>query len=237
LLECLYLPIVKIAIIGYGKMGREIEQIALERGHEVTYRINSSNAHQLSDINRTNTDVCIEFTTPETAFRNLVQLAGASMRVICGSTGWYAKLDIVESEILSHEGALIAASNFSLGVNLFFEAAEFLAGIMSPYPEYDTKITETHHIAKLDAPSGTALTLARRIRKQMDTDVPIESLRLADVPGSHQLSFENEIDKIELTHTAYSRRGFALGAVMAAEFINGKSGIFSIKDVLASMRK
>ena len=230
----------KIAIVGYGKMGREIEKIALEHGHSISHRISAKNADQIGQINPENTDVAIEFTNPGSAFDNLSTLLNNQVSCVCGSTGWTQQGDLLGKFIdqiklinsKEHTG-LIIASNFSLGVNLFFQAAKRLSGLMKKYTAYYAAITETHHVQKKDAPSGTALTLQSLVSAGLDQTLPdIVSHRLEEVPGTHELIFTGEDDEIRLTHVAFNRHGFALGAVMAAEFLQGKSGYYTMDDVL-----
>ncbi|MFT3677234.1 MAG: 4-hydroxy-tetrahydrodipicolinate reductase [Chitinophagaceae bacterium] len=234
-----------IALIGYGKMGRAIEEIALQRGHQITARINEDN---LSDFNTTHlagTDVAIEFTSPHSAFRNIESLLQWGIPVVCGSTGWTAQLPAIEELCRKQQGAFLYASNFSVGVNLFFELNKKLAALMAGHPEYDVVMEEIHHTQKKDAPSGTAITLAEQVLQQVtrkknwvneptaDTSqLVIHSKREDPAPGTHSIRYTSPIDDIEIIHTAHSRKGFASGAVVAAEFLKGKTGIFSMKEVL-----
>lgn len=235
----------KIALVGYGKMGKEIEKIALERNHSISFRINKDNTDKILQISPQNTDVAIEFTRPESAFENLKNLLLQKVRVVCGTTGWLSKQKEIESLALQNETAFLYASNFSLGVNLFFKLNELLAQIMRKYPNYQLLLEEIHHTEKKDAPSGTAISLAESIIQnnpfkntwvnelsEKINEVSIISKREPNVPGTHIVRYQNEIDCIEIRHEAYSRKGFATGAVIAAEFIAGKKGIFSMKDVL-----
>ncbi len=198
----------KIALIGYGKMGHMIESIALERGHEVVARIDAGDAFDLKDA-----EVAIEFTTPLTAKDNILRAWAQGVPVVCGSTGWDAASLIEEDQRIHEKPMLIWKSNFSVGVNIFFEMNKWLAEQMSSQPQYTPSITETHHIHKLDKPSGTAKTLA----EQIGTEVAIESIREGEVPGTHVVTWDSEEDTIVITHIAKGRRGFALGAVLAAE--------------------
>ena len=200
--------IMKIAIIGYGKMGHMIEGIALSRGHEIVARIDAGDAFDLKD-----TEVAIEFTTPATAKDNILRAWAQSVPVVCGTTGWNAQELLDEDKRLHNKPMLVWKSNFSVGVNIFFELNKMLAGEMAKQPQYTPSITETHHIHKLDKPSGTAKTLA----EQIGADVPIESIREGEVPGTHEVTWDSEEDTIVITHIAKGRRGFALGAVLAAE--------------------
>ncbi len=234
-----------IALIGYGKMGREIEQTAIQRGHRVVLAINSANLHQLTAENLQQADVAIEFTHPEAAFANVLFCIGAGVPVVCGSTGWYAKKQEAEQACLKNHTAMLVTSNFSIGVNIFFEINRRLSQLMNTQPGYEVGITEIHHTAKKDAPSGTAITLAEQVLEQVQrkktwvnhkTDTPEElgivSERIDPAPGTHIINWNSMADSIEITHTAHNRSGFALGAVLAAEFIAGKQGIFTMKDVL-----
>ncbi|WP_448528043.1 4-hydroxy-tetrahydrodipicolinate reductase [Raineya sp.] len=235
----------RIALIGYGKMGKEIEKIALERSHSISFRINKENASEICKISPQNTDVAIEFTSPESAFENLKNLLSQKISVVCGTTGWLTKQKEIENLALQNQIAFLYASNFSLGVNLFFRLNELLAQMMSKHPSYQLLLEEIHHTEKKDAPSGTAISLAEGIIQnnplknawinelsEKNNEVSIISKREPNVPGTHIVRYQNEIDCIEIRHEAYSRKGFAMGAVLAAEFIAGKKGIFSMKDVL-----
>lgn len=235
----------KIALVGYGKMGKTIERIALERGHEVVLRISSSNQSDLNKENLANADVVIEFTNPEAAFDNVRKCLMAGTPVVCGSTGWNEKLEEAYKICLENNTAMLQSSNFSIGVNVFFEINKLLAQIMNQYPNYEVSIEETHHTHKKDAPSGTAITIAERILEQLDrkktwsitqpfvpSELSIVAHRIDEVPGTHNVKYSSDIDEIELIHTAHNRDGFALGAVITAEFLQGKKGIFKMKDVL-----
>lgn len=236
-----------IALIGYGKMGKAIEQIALQRGHQVTLRIGRSNLHDFVKENLVLADVAIEFTSPESAPDNVLRCLDAGVPVVCGSTGWNERLYLAKEKCAVSNGAFLHASNFSIGVNIFFEINKQLASLMNDWPEYSVTIEETHHTAKKDAPSGTAITLAEQVidnlkRKQhwqldappqQEELLPIKAYREEDVPGTHRVSYRSAIDDIEIVHTAHSREGFALGAVLAAEFIQHRKGIFTMSDVLA----
>lgn len=229
-----------IAIIGYGKMGKTIEEILIERGHHVPVKLNRKpEAEDLKNI-----DVAIEFSNPEAAFENINALIENKIPTISGTTGWLDKLDEIIELNQKNDCAFLYGSNFSLGVNLFFELNERLAKLMANYPEYKIELEEIHHTQKLDAPSGTAISLAKGIIEnstktnwnldQSDSEeiIPIKALRIDNVPGTHTVSYHSEVDSIEIKHTAHTRRGFALGAVLAAEWIHGKKGFFSMKDVL-----
>ncbi len=235
----------KIALIGYGKMGKEIEQIAIGRGHTVVLKIDVNNQQDLTPENLSQADVAIEFTTPATAISNYLKCFDAGVPVVSGTTGWLDQRAIVEMECLSKGGCFFYASNFSLGVNLFFELNKILARMMKPFSEYDVTMTEIHHTQKLDAPSGTAITLAEGILNQggskkswtIETPKNAEELQIIPIrkdpyPGLHTIRYDSAVDYLEITHNAYSRKGFAMGAVLAAEFCFGKKGIFSMPDLL-----
>ena len=239
-----------IAIIGYGKMGKMIETIAEERGHRIVLKIDIDNQEDFTSENLEKTQVAIEFTKPETAFNNVCRCIEFGVPVVSGSTGWYDRLEEAEHLCTELSGTMLCTSNFSLGVNILFEINRQLARMMNSFPEYSIEIEETHHTQKLDAPSGTAITLAEGIigeisrikkwrlqqqpvgAKNFSPLLPIRAIRSGDVPGTHQVKYSSEIDDIEIIHTAHNRKGLALGAVMAAEYIYDKKGIFSIKDFL-----
>jgi 4-hydroxy-tetrahydrodipicolinate reductase len=235
----------KIALIGYGKMGKAIESIAIERGHEIVLKVGIENLEDFTNENLCKADVAIEFTGPESAFDNIKKIMDAGVSVISGSTGWLKHYDEAVAYNAEKETGFLYASNFSLGVNLFFALNSFLAKIMAPYNQYEASITEIHHTAKLDAPSGTAITLAEQMigqlpgkthwtKEQNDGSdaIFIESKRIDPAPGTHTIKYASSVDTITIEHEAHSRHGFALGAVYAAEFINGKKGVYSMKDVL-----
>lgn len=234
-----------IALIGYGKMGKAIEEIALQRGHHITVRINEENLGDFNASHLAGTDVAIEFTSPHSAFSNIISLLQWGIPVVCGSTGWTEQLPTVEDLCRKHHGAFLYASNFSVGVNLFFELNKKLATLMASHPEYDVVMEEIHHTQKKDAPSGTAITLAEQVLQQVTrkknwvnepatdaSQLVILSKREDPAPGTHSIRYTSSIDDIEIIHTAHSRKGFASGAVVAAEFLKGKTGIFSMKEVL-----
>lgn len=235
----------KIALIGYGKMGKEIEQILIARGHTIPLIIDLNNTNDLDAAHLKEIDVAIEFTTPSTAYGNVVKCLEAGVPVVCGTTAWLDKLPQVEQLCKEKNGAFFYASNYSIGVNIFFEINRRLAQLMNRFGEYDVTIEETHHTQKKDAPSGTAVTLAEGILENLDrkqkwvcgtTTVPEElevvAIRRSVVPGTHTVTYESDVDSLSVTHMAKSRRGFALGAVLAAEFLYGKTGIFSMKDLM-----
>ncbi|MBL56800.1 MAG: 4-hydroxy-tetrahydrodipicolinate reductase [Flavobacteriales bacterium] len=234
----------KIAILGYGKMGKEIEAIALSRGNDVVLKVGKENLHELTEEKLKNADVAIEFSTPDTAFDNIQLCFKANVPVVVGTTGWLEKLNACVEQTKQGAG-LFYASNFSVGVNVFFEINKKLAQLMAPYSDYKVAMEEIHHTEKLDAPSGTAITLAEGVIDHIpvvnnwvneSTDdaskVGIVSKRIEKVPGTHVITYENEIDEIYIKHTAHNRKGFALGAVLAAEFMNNKSGYYGMSDLL-----
>ena len=235
----------KIALIGYGKMGKAIEEIALSKGHEIVLKIGASNTSDFTKENIQKADVAIEFTGPDTAFENISKCIQWAVPVVCGSTGWLDHFEKAKKLCEEEKGCLLYASNFSIGVNLFFEINKQVAALMEPYENYDVSMTETHHTEKKDAPSGTAISLAEQILAQIGrkkkwvneasreaSDLNIRSERIDPAPGTHTISYDSAIDSIEITHTAHTRKGFASGALLAAEFANQKIGIFTMKDVL-----
>lgn len=235
----------KIGLIGYGKMGKEIEKIAIERGHSIPLIIDAHNPGDLTSENLTNCDAVIEFTMPESAVRNYMACFEAGVPVVSGTTGWLHRQEEVHRKCRETDGTFFYASNFSVGVNLFFELNRKLALLMADHPEYQVRMTEVHHTHKLDAPSGTAITLAESLleilpgkkswknQAQVAADeLPILSERVGEVPGIHTITYESEVDLIEITHSAKNRKGFALGAVLAAEFCLQNKGILSMKDLL-----
>ncbi len=237
----------KIALIGYGKMGKAIEAIALERGHTAPLKIDITNIEAFTAANLQQCDVAIEFTSPHSAVENISKCLDAGIPVISGSTGWLAEWDTIKNKCEALNGSLIYASNFSVGVNIFFELNKKLAQLMQNQPSYHVSMEEIHHTQKKDAPSGTAITLAEQVMEFIpaknkwvndDTTVANElsivSKRIDPAPGTHSIKYSSVIDDIEIIHTAHSRTGFATGAVLAAEFIKGKKGIYSMKEVLFS---
>jgi len=235
----------KIALIGYGKMGKAIEEIAVSKGHEIVLKIGASNTSDFTKENIQKADVAIEFTGPHTAFENISKCIQWAVPVVCGSTGWLDHFEKAKKLCEEEKGCLLYASNFSIGVNLFFEINKQVAALMEPYENYDVFMTETHHTEKKDAPSGTAISLAEQILAQIGrkkkwvneasretSNLIIRSERINPAPGTHTISYDSPIDSIEITHTAHSRKGFASGALLAAEFTNKKIGIFTMKDVL-----
>ena len=228
-----------IALFGYGKMGKMIEQIALSRGHEITAKIDVDS--EKPDFG--NMEVAIDFSMPDAAFSNVAQCIENGVPIISGTTGWLDNYDKAVELCEERNGAFIYASNFSLGVNVFFELNGYLAKMMGNLKDYDVSIEEIHHTQKLDAPSGTAITLAEgiiaksdftswQLGKNEEGKIPIESKRIGATPGTHSVTYGSKIDSIEIKHSAHNREGFALGAVIAAEWILGKTGVFTMKDVL-----
>jgi 4-hydroxy-tetrahydrodipicolinate reductase len=226
----------KITLIGYGKMGREIEKAALERGHEIVRTIDVDNPEAFDSPAFLSTDVAIEFTRPESAYANYLKCFERHIPVVAGTTGWTQHLDAVRKACCEQGQTFFYASNYSVGVNLFFALNRRLAQLMNRFTAYDVRMEEIHHIHKLDAPSGTALTLAEDIVAQIDRktrdQLTIESKRTGEVPGIHEVIYESEADSIRIRHEAFNRRGFAVGAVMAAEFICGRTGFFTMNDLL-----
>ena len=230
----------KIALFGYGKMGKVIEKIAIERGHEIVLKIEQGDASYNLKI----ADVAIDFSTPTAAVSNITEAINCQIPVVCGTTGWLEAFESIKSLCHSKNGAFLYASNFSLGMNLFFELNRKLAQVMKPYGEYSMGIEEIHHTQKQDAPSGTAITLAEDAIKESEytgwslgksldpKQIGIEAKRIENIPGTHSVSYDSKIDSIEIKHIAKNREGFGLGAVIAAEWLFGKTGVFSMKDVL-----
>ena len=235
----------KIALIGYGKMGKTIEQIALNRGHQIVSIVDINNPEEFQSANFKSADVAIEFTTPATAFDNYMKSSAAGVPVVSGTTGWLDRIGEIKEKCEKEGKTFFYASNFSIGVNIFFALNKYLAKIMNNFPSYNISMTETHHIHKLDAPSGTAITLAEGIIENVDrkdrwtletaeqpTDLPIHAIREGEVPGIHEVTYESDVDYISIKHDAKSRAGFALGAVVAAEFTAGKKGFLGMDDML-----
>ncbi|HEV2830548.1 MAG TPA: 4-hydroxy-tetrahydrodipicolinate reductase [Hanamia sp.] len=235
----------KIALLGYGKMGHAIEEIALQKGHQIVLRINDLNLNDLTRENIQQADVAIEFTNPQSAVDNILFCLNKNVPVVSGTTGWLEHFKTVEQKCKEENGTFLYASNFSVGVNIFFELNKKLAALMKPHPGYDVSLEEIHHTQKKDAPSGTAITLAEQIMASSDqknkwinsesknkNELSIISKRIDEVPGTHSVKYFSGVDDIEIIHTAHSRKGFAEGAVLAAEFLEKKKGIFGMKDVL-----
>lgn len=239
----------KIALIGYGKMGRAIEEIATERGHEVVLRIASANRDEMTVANLSRADVAIEFTGPHAARQNVLDCLQAGIAVVSGSTGWNEHLAEANEKAVACDAGFLHASNFSVGVNIFFEVNKLLAALMNGRTEYGVAVEETHHVHKKDAPGGTAITIAEQIIAGLDTKsgwqldgaadaatLPVFAHRVGEVPGTHKVTYSSDIDTIEIVHTAHSRKGFAMGAVLAAEYMAGRKGIHTMKDVLGIAR-
>ena len=235
----------KIALIGYGKMGKTIEQIALNRGHQIVSIVDINNPEEFQSVNFKSADVAIEFTTPATAFDNYMKSFAAGVPVVSGTTGWLDRISEIKEKCEKEGKTFFYASNFSIGVNIFFALNKYLAKIMNNFPSYNISMTETHHIHKLDAPSGTAITLAEGILENVDrkerwtletaeqpTDLPIHAIREGEVPGIHAVLYPSDFHYISIKHDAKSRAGFALGAVVAAEFTAGKKGFLGMDDML-----
>ena len=235
----------RVLILGYGKMGKTIEQIALNRNHSVPYKIDLNNKHELSSVSDKEVDVAIEFSNPESAYENVKFCIENNIPVVCGTTGWLDKKKEIEALCLKKGGGFFYASNYSVGVNLFFHFNKKLAQIMNGYPQYQVSMEEIHHTEKKDAPSGTAITLAEGIlsaypvkknwvneETKKREELSIISKRIDKVPGTHTIFYQSEVDTIELRHTAHSRQGFAEGAVIAAEWLVGKKGVFGMDDML-----
>jgi 4-hydroxy-tetrahydrodipicolinate reductase len=235
----------KIALIGYGKMGKEIEQVTLAMNHEIVLKISTGNYSELTIENLKKADVAIEFSTPKTAVANILKCFEASIPVVVGTTGWLDRLEQIKALCEQNNQAFFYASNFSVGVNLFFQLNEYLAGMMKSYPEFVPSMEEIHHIHKKDAPSGTAITLAQGLMQAHNgpekwvlgesgnpNELVIHSKREGEVPGTHSVSYTSKVDQITISHEAYSRKGFAEGAVHAALWLVGKKGVFGMKDML-----
>lgn len=241
----------KLAILGYGKMGRIIEQFAMERGHEIVLKVNEHNLDDLSIANLKNAEVAIDFSTPDSVMKNIEICFDAGVAIVVGTTGWYGQLQEVKNQCLKGNNTLLYGSNFSVGVNVFFHINKILAKIMNNYAQYEVQVEEIHHSEKLDSPSGTAMSIAEGILDELDrknewinqlvgsetelTTKPeqllIESHRIENVPGTHTVIYSSEVDEIEFKHTAHNRAGFALGALLAAEWVNDKTGFFNITDM------
>lgn len=229
----------KIALLGYGRMGKTIERLAVERGHEIIYRIKEN----IASYDLSLADVAIDFSIPSAAFENITTCFQQQIPVISGTTGWLEKYEEAVALCKKKNGGFIYASNFSLGVNLFFELNRKLAQMMNSFPEYSVSIEEIHHTQKLDAPSGTAISLAEQIMEKSgkkgwkldhaaEDEIPIHAKRIENVPGTHLVSYNSKLDTLNIEHIAHSRDGFALGAIVAAEWLQNKTGVYTMKDVL-----
>jgi 4-hydroxy-tetrahydrodipicolinate reductase len=236
----------KIGLLGYGKMGKAIEEIATSRGHSIVLRCSSTNPIETIDLSLA--DIFIEFTQPDLAVKHIEHCIQAGKPIVVGTTAWQSDLPKLVAHVNSSNGSLLHASNFSIGVNLMFLLNEKLAKLMNQYKEYTAEISEVHHLQKLDHPSGTAVSLAQgiisnsnyyeryhaalnQLPEPLDTSIPIEAIRKPDIPGTHHVQWNSEVDQITLSHQAHNRNGFALGAVIAAEFLVDKKGVFSMRDV------
>ncbi|MEA3446604.1 MAG: 4-hydroxy-tetrahydrodipicolinate reductase [Bacteroidota bacterium] len=235
----------KIALIGYGKMGKEVEALAKDRKHEIIVTIDKAGFTKKALMALKNADVAIEFSTPETAFDNFLKCFEYGVPVVSGTTGWLGRFKELEDVCKSKNAGFFYASNFSLGVNLFFEINKKLAQLISPYSDYQLSIEEIHHTKKLDAPSGTAISLANDIIAEqnqkttwvcntdaLENEIPISAIRIENITGTHTIKYDSPVDCIEISHKAKNRKGFALGAIIAAEFMNGKKGIYGMKELL-----
>lgn len=241
----------KIVLLGYGKMGQLIERFAMKRGHEVVLIVDESNRSSITSEDLEDADMAIDFSTPDAALENISLCFESDLPLVVGTTGWYEHLEEVKETCLYADQSLLYGSNFSIGVNIFFHINKMLAKAMDPYKQYDVQVEEIHHIHKLDAPSGTAITIAEGILENSDDkkswvnsvegsgeevipkadELLIESLRIEEVPGTHTVLYSSEVDQIEFKHTAHSREGFALGAVIAAEWLFGKKGFYQVTEM------
>jgi 4-hydroxy-tetrahydrodipicolinate reductase len=237
----------KIVLLGYGKMGKEIEKIAVARKHEIVLKVDENNHNSITKEQLAAADVAIEFSTPHTVEENIYKCFNAGLPIVVGTTGWYDNFEKIKADCTKGNNALFHATNFSVGVNLFFKVNKYLAELMNNYPDYNVSMEEIHHIHKLDKPSGTAITLANQVleklnrktkwsidpdSRQDDSALFIEDKREGEVPGTHFLKYTSPIDDIEIMHKAHNRQGFALGAVMAAEFLSNKKGIYTMDDII-----
>lgn len=235
----------KLALLGYGKMGKEIENTALERKHSIELTIDINNQHDLIAVNLRKADVAIDFSTPGSAYGNIMKCFEADIPVVCGTTGWLDRFDEVVGYCKANQKSFFYASNFSIGVYLFFDINRKLARVMNRFTDYDVSIEETHHIHKLDAPSGTAIALAKDIISEIDRkkqwelgnetkpeSLLIKAIRENEIPGIHKVTYDSAIDSISVTHSAKNRKGLAQGAVLAAEFIYNKKGFFTMSDLM-----
>ncbi len=241
----------KIALLGFGKMGQIVEQMALQRGHEVVLKISIDNPYDLTRENLKRADVAIDFSAPDAVLHNIYACFDADVPLVVGTTGWYGKLQEVKDACNKSNSTMLYGSNFSIGVNLFFKLNSFLSKLMNDYPAYDVQLEETHHTQKLDAPSGTAITLAEGVIEGLErkdewmnevigtpievfpkpNQLLIESSRVNNIPGTHSVVYSSEVDDIQIRHTAHNRNGFALGAVIAAEWLQNRNGFFNVADI------
>ncbi len=234
-----------IVLFGYGKMGKEIEQIALQRGHTIVLKVDKDNLADATKDALQKADVAIEFSTPHTVSDNIQRCFDAHLPIVVGATGWYDQFDSIKTKCLQNKSALFYTTNFSVGVNLFWKVTEQMAKLMNGFPEYTSSMQEIHHVHKLDKPSGTAITTAEKLlanqsqkkkwsidNKAAKEELYIDVVREDEVPGTHTVFYKSAVDEINLTHIAYNRKGFALGAVLAAEFLKGKQGVYTMSDML-----
>ncbi len=233
-----------IALFGYGKMGKEIEAIALQNNHNIVLKITNQNIHTLSADDLKKADVAIEFSTPQTVVANIKKCFDANLPVVVGTTGWYENFEEIKNKCAEKDGSLFYATNYSIGVNLFFKVNTYLAELMNKYNVYDVSMEEIHHIHKLDKPSGTAISLANQIIEKIERKkewsitvnssetLYIKDVREGEVPGTHIIKYQSPIDDIEIMHKAHNRKGFATGAIIAAEFLKNKKGIYNMSDII-----
>ncbi len=232
-----------IALIGYGKMGKVIEEVAIRKGHQIALKLTSKDVWDKDTLVNHSTDVAIEFTQPSVVTKNILTCFDANVPVVVGTTGWYQGVNEISQTCIEKNQAMLYASNFSIGVNLFFKINEMVAALMNKYNEYEVSVTEVHHVHKKDAPSGTAISIAegilkyypKKIQWRLDSNKDglwIRARRVGDEKGYHSVCYQSEVDSIQIDHQAHSRKGFAIGAVLAAEYIKGKNGVFQMKDVL-----
>jgi 4-hydroxy-tetrahydrodipicolinate reductase len=235
----------KIALIGYGKMGKTIEKIAVDRKHDIVLKIDVNNASNFTVENLKKADIAIDFSIPDSAYENISKCFEANVPVVCGTTGWLDRMDEIINTANNQQKGFFYASNFSVGVNVFFKLNQYLAKIMDKLNEYEVNMEEVHHIHKLDAPSGTAITLAEGIinnidrkskwvldKPSKDINIGIKAIRENEVPGIHRINYDSEVDYINIEHAAKSRQGFAMGAVLAGEYMNGKTGYHTMDQLL-----
>ena len=234
----------KIALLGYGKMGKEIEAIALQRHHTIVLKVDETNSASITKTDLQQADVAIEFSTPHTVISNIKKCLDAQLPIVIGTTGWYDLLKDIENECQQKNGTIFHSTNFSLGVNIFMKVNSYLAELMNKYTNYDVSMEEIHHIHKLDKPSGTAITLANQVLEKIERkknwsitntnsqSLFIKDIREGEVPGTHIIKYTSAVDDIEIMHKAHNRQGFALGAVIAAEYIYNKKGIFTMNDLM-----
>ena len=235
----------RIVLLGYGKMGKEIEKIAIDRKHEIVLKVDETNANTITKEDLKKGDVAIEFSTPHTVVNNIYKCLDAQLPIVVGTTGWYEQFEKIKNDCASKKSSLFYATNFSIGVNLFFKVNKYLAELMNNYPDYNVSMEEIHHTEKKDAPSGTAVKTAEVILNELhrknnwtlnskasELDLLIVAKREPNVPGTHTVSYKSNVDCIQITHEAYNRKGFAEGAIMAANWLYGRQGVFQMSDML-----